>query len=195
MSDLILEIVEGKDAGRQIPLRGVISAGRADDAQLKLDDPEVSRQHLRVEPSGDGAVVADLGSTNGTFVNDQPIHARRVIRAGDRIRAGLTVLELRTAGQVRSQPSAARPIPQISAVGGDVLRPEPTDRLPSSKALPPFAPDGAAPQRERGPDQPDPGYAAVAALVDTRVKRQTNVAVFALLSAAGLAVLIFFGVR
>ena len=74
-----------------------------------------------------------------------------------------------------------------------MLRPVARDRLPSQE-LPSFAPPGAAPPAA-GPDQADPGYAAVAALVDSRVKRQTNVAVFALLSAAGLAVLIFFGVR
>jgi DNA segregation ATPase FtsK/SpoIIIE, S-DNA-T family len=194
MTELVLEIVEGDGAGRQIALSGPIDAGRTADAQVTLDDPEVSRRHMRIEPSGDGAIVADLGSTNGTFVNEQPIHARRTIRPGDRVRAGLTVFELRTAGQVRAQPSAVGRVPQITALDEDVLRPEPRERLPSPEAPPPFAPQGA-PSSERGPDGAQAGYAAVAALVDSQVKRRTNVAAFAVLSAAGLAVLIFFGVR
>jgi hypothetical protein len=194
MSELILEIVEGSGAGTQIALTGPVEVGRGTDVQLTLDDLEASRHHLRIEPSGPVATVADLGSTNGTFVNDQPVYTSRQVQPGDRIRAGLTVLELRTAGQVRAQPSAARPIPHIATIGDDVLRPEPRERLPSQE-LPSFAPAEAAPPPSAGPDQADPGYAAVAALVDSRVKRQTTVAVFALLSAAGLAVLIFFGVR
>ena len=63
------------------------------------------------------------------------------------------------------------------------------------RSCPRSRPAEASPPPAAGPDQGDPGYAAVAALVDSRVKRQTNVAVFALLSASALAVLIFFGVR
>jgi pSer/pThr/pTyr-binding forkhead associated (FHA) protein len=195
MGGLILEIVEGAGAGTQVALAGPVQVGRSSDAQITLDDLEASRQHLRVEPAGSAtAVVMDLSSTNGTFVNDQPIYGRRQVQPGDRIRAGMTVIELRTTEQVRAQPSAAIPVPSMATVGGDMLRPVPRDQLPSQE-LPSFAPPGAAPPPAAGPDQGDPGYAAVAALVDSRVKRQTNVAVFALLSAAGLAVLIFFGVR
>jgi pSer/pThr/pTyr-binding forkhead associated (FHA) protein len=194
MGGLILEIVEGAGAGTQVALGGPVEVGRSAEAQITLDDLEASRHHLRVEPAGDAAaVVSDLSSTNGTFVNDQPIYGRRQVQPGDRIRAGMTVLELRSAEQVRAQPSAVIPVPSMATVGGDMLRPVARDRLPSQE-LPSFAPPGAAPPAA-GPDQADPGYAAVAALVDSRVKRQTNVAVFALLSAAGLAVLIFFGVR
>ena len=194
MSELILEIVEGAGTGTQLALSGPVEIGRGADTELVLDDLEASRRHLRVEPADGTAVVTDLGSTNGTFVNDQPIYAAHRVHPGDRIRAGLTVLELRTTGQVRREPSAAIPIPAIATVSGDMLSPVPRDRLPSQE-LPSFAPAEAAAPTSGGPDQPDPGYAAVAALVDARVKRQTNVAVFAVLSAAGLAVLIFFGVR
>jgi pSer/pThr/pTyr-binding forkhead associated (FHA) protein len=194
MTELVLEIVEGAGAGRQIPLTGPIEAGRSSDAQIALDDPEVSRRHLRIVPSGDGAVVDDMGSTNGTFVNEQPIHSRRVISPGDRVRAGLTVFELRTTGQVRAQPSAVRPLPQITALDKEVLRPEPRERLPSPGAGVSSAPV-AAPSPHSGPDRAEPGYAAVAALVDAHVKRRTNIAAFGVLSAAGLAVLIFFGAR
>ena len=194
MGALILEIVEGAGAGTQLVVGGPVEVGRSTEAQITVDDLEASRRHLRVEPVGDAAVVTDLSSTNGTFVNEQPIYGRRELRPGDRIRAGMTVLELRSAEQVRESPSAAIPVPSMATVGGDLLRPVPRERLPSQE-LPSFAPAEASPPPAAGPDQGDPGYAAVAALVDSRVKRQTNVAVFALMSAAGLAVLIFFGVR
>lgn len=176
----MIEIIEGPSAGTQLPLSGAIEAGRSQDAGLVLDDNEASRHHARIEPSGDGALVTDLGSTNGTFVNEQPIHARRVLRAGDRVRMGLSVLELRTAGQVRAQPSAARPIPPFAPPQAGVLRPAP--------ARPAVAAANAD-------DPSSDAYGALERLVDVSVKRQTNLAVFAFLAASGLAVLIFFGVR
>jgi len=188
MSDLVLEVIEGPLAGRQLPLTVPFEAGRSSDAGLTLDDTQVSRHHARFEPSGDGAVVSDLGSTNGTYVNEQPIYTARALRPGDRVRVGLSVLELRTAGDVRAQPSAVRPTPPFAPVGDGVLQPVP------SAALPPTSEAGSVAFTE---DEPQPGdaYLALARLVDARVKRQTSVAVIAMISAAGLAVLIFFGVR
>ena len=193
MTEFVIEIVEGPESGRQVELTGPLQLGRDADAGLNLDDPQISRQHARIEPSGDGAVVADLGSTNGTFVNEQPVQGERFIRAGDRVRVGLSVLELRTAAQVQAQPSAVRPVPQVAAVSLDVLRPVDAALLPAAAAvssLPPFGSDAAAPSAEQ-----DPAYAALAALADTRVKRQTSIAVFAMLSLAALAVALFFGLR
>ena len=82
MGGLILEIVEGAGAGTQVALSGPIEVGRSTEAQITLDDLEASRRHLRVEPVGDGAVVTDLSSTNGSFVNDQPIYRPRELRPG-----------------------------------------------------------------------------------------------------------------
>jgi len=183
MSELLLEVVEGPQAGTQVPVTGQVEAGRSPEAVLTLDDDQASRHPARFDPSGAGVMVSDLGSTNGTYVNEQPIHAPRELRAGDRVRLGLTVLELRSPDQVKARPSAVSPVPPFAAPGQQVLAPASDDQLPARAApAPPNAPPGEA-------------YAALAALVDTRVKRQTAIAVFALLSAAGLAVLILFGVR
>ena len=46
--------------------------GRGEDCDIFVQDHSVSRRHARVEPVGDGYVATDLGSTNGTFVNDRP---------------------------------------------------------------------------------------------------------------------------
>src|SRR5215216_1147720 len=97
MPDYVLEIVEGAEAGRQIPLESVVEIGREPSLPLHLDDDaQASRRHARITVQGGQVVAEDLGSTNGTYVNDQPIHSPRDLRPGDRIRVGLTVIELRS---------------------------------------------------------------------------------------------------
>lgn len=203
MADLILEVVEGKGVGRQVPLRQAIDLGRELTLPLSLDDAQVSRRHVRVTPSGDSAVVEDLASTNGTYVNGQPIHGPHQLNPGDRMRCGLTVLELRTAQQVANQPSAARPVPHITALDPHVLQPVPDEKLPPRT---PATPDvasflvketepGFVPRDVIGDPEAQADYSALARLVDQRVKRQTNIAALAVLTLAVLAVLIFFGVR
>jgi pSer/pThr/pTyr-binding forkhead associated (FHA) protein len=205
MPELILEIVEGGDAGRQTQLADAIEIGRDESTNLALDDDQASRRHARVSAQGDLAVVEDLGSTNGTYVNGQPIEGPRVVRPGDRIRVGLTIIELRTAQEVQRQPSAVQPVPQMTRLSQGVLEPvaerelEPEPEPESALGPPSFAIEESAPgfvPAEVADDaQARSDYGAVARLVDSRVKRQTNIASFALLAAAGLAVLLVFGLK
>jgi FHA domain-containing protein len=68
--------------------------GRGTDCDLRLVDPGVSRHHAEIRIEGPEIVLVDLGSTNGTFVNGQPI--RRVTLAdGARISLGRTTLVFR----------------------------------------------------------------------------------------------------
>jgi pSer/pThr/pTyr-binding forkhead associated (FHA) protein len=205
MSELILEIVEGDEAGRQTPLDGSIEIGRDASTNLALDDEQASRRHARVSAQGDLAIVEDLGSTNGTYVNGQPIEGPRAVRPGDKIRVGLTVIELRTAQDVQRQPSAVQPVPQLTRISKDVLEPVPEAELqpepePEPIASPPsFAVEettpGFVPSEVADDPQARSDYGAVARLVDARVKRQTHIASVTLLAAAGLAVLIVFGLK
>ena len=208
--ELLLEVVEGEDAGKRVSLGRLLEIGRDPAVALMLDDDEVSRRHAEIEPRDDGATIRDLGSTNGTYVNDQPIGGPRRLHPGDRVRLGLTVLELRNREQVVRQPSVVAAGPQITQLGGDVLEPVPRDELTPVSAVSAGVPGflveesepafvaaevGAAGGDEGSPPGGSEGYGAVAKLIDTRVKRQTNVAAFAILALAGLAVLIFFGAR
>jgi FHA domain-containing protein len=203
MSELILEIVEGEAAGRQTALDGPIEIGRDASTNLALDDEQASRRHARVSAQGDLAIVEDLGSTNGTYVNGQPIEGPRAVRPGDKIRVGLTVIELRTAQDVQRQPSAVQPVPQLTRLSQEVLEPVPEAELepePEPATAPPsFAVEettpGFVPSEVADDAQARSDYGAVARLVDTRVKRQTHLASFTLLAAAGLAVLIVFGLK
>ncbi len=71
-----------------------ITIGRRDDCEVVITDPGVSRHHARIDRRGDGHVVVDLGSTNGTLVNDRPV-TEHELSDGDRITVGTTVLEFR----------------------------------------------------------------------------------------------------
>src|SRR3954467_7133902 len=223
MSDLILEIVEGSEAGRQLPLDSVVDIGREPSLPLHLDaDTQVSRRHARIALQGGQVVVEDLGSTNGTYVNDQPISSPRVLHPGDKVRIGLTVLELRTRQQVAARPSAVQVRPQLTAVGNDVLQYVPDNQLaPGPNISPqgpiqtaaPAAPQPAAQQAAPGgpgfkaletppgfvpPDvvgdpQAESDYGAIARWVGVKVKTQQKVAVFAMISAAAIAVIVYFG--
>ncbi len=93
MSDLILEIVEGSQAGRQLPLDSVVDIGREPSLPLHLEeDTQVSRRHARIAVQGGTVVVEDLGSTNGTFVSGAPLAGEHVLRTGDELRIGETEL-------------------------------------------------------------------------------------------------------
>jgi len=69
--------------------------GRDEGCEVRLEDTYASQQHARVFAKQDIWYVEDLGSTNGTFVNDQKLAAPALVQPGDRIRVGTTVLELR----------------------------------------------------------------------------------------------------
>ena len=85
---------------RPIPLvpGSVISLGRAPDNTAVFDDILVSRHHATIECSPGGEVaIRDLGSSNGTFVNDERVSDRKVLRGNDLIRVGGRMLTFVTA--------------------------------------------------------------------------------------------------
>ena len=65
--------------------------GRGVDADLRLNDPGVSRRHAELRFEGEAVILVDTGSTNGVRVNDVPV-TRRQLAPGDRIELGSTVL-------------------------------------------------------------------------------------------------------
>lgn len=207
--EYILEIIEGSSSGRQIPVSADLELGRDPSLEAALEDDQVSRRHARLTPSEGGVLIEDLGSLNGTYVNDQLVQGPQRLTEGDRVRVGLTVLQLRTPEQVTVQRSAVEPAPEITVLGRDVLEVVPEEELapvqPGTPRIPGFLAEESEPAfvepgvgssdsrgRAAGPgDDPQ----ALARLIDVRVKRRTNVAAFAFLAIAGLAVLIFFGAR
>jgi FHA domain len=80
---------------RSVRLAGGMVVGRAIECDLRLEDTYVSQQHARIFGKNGSWYVEDLGSTNGTFVNEQRLAAPAMLAPGDRIRVGTTVMELR----------------------------------------------------------------------------------------------------
>ncbi len=90
---LKLVIRSGTQAGREFPLdRPVIRIGRGSGSDILLQDSQASRQHAEISRQGDQFFIRDLGSMNGTFVNGERITGPRLLKAGDEIRIGETVL-------------------------------------------------------------------------------------------------------
>jgi hypothetical protein len=78
----------GLRAGAAYDLSHGALLGRGDDADIVLEDSFASSRHARVAPHGDVIVLEDLGSTNGTYLNDEPLRGPQPLHPGDRIRIG-----------------------------------------------------------------------------------------------------------
>jgi hypothetical protein len=72
-----------------------VRIGRSQDCTISVDDSYVSEQHARVYRTDDGWVVADMGSTNGTYLNRSKISAPVPVQPGDQLGIGKTVVEVR----------------------------------------------------------------------------------------------------
>src|ERR671910_266994 len=100
MGDYVLEIVEGPEAGRIIPLPGAVDIGRDASAGVVLQQDELlSRRHVRITPEADGARVEDLGSRNGTFVDGDQIFSPAHLAVDGQLLVGVSVLQLRLASE------------------------------------------------------------------------------------------------
>jgi Protein of unknown function (DUF3662)/FHA domain len=90
-----LTLLEDGRPGRSYRLgRSPVTIGRLPENDIVVSDPGASREHARIRFDGERFVLNDLGSTNGTLVNDDPT-PERPLEDGDRITIGSTVLEFR----------------------------------------------------------------------------------------------------
>src|SRR5204862_6501286 len=91
-SELLIQCPDGQM--KTIPLTGErLAVGRSSVAELCFpEDAGLSRQHFAFESQGEDWTVQDLGSKNGTFVNNIPLKARLILKPGDRITAGHLVI-------------------------------------------------------------------------------------------------------
>ena len=96
---------------RTVKLSASMTVGRAPECELRMDDTYASQQHARLFAKNDSWFVEDLGSTNGTFVNDQKLAAPAMLSPATRVRVGQTVLELRR--RVRIEVGSATDIGRV----------------------------------------------------------------------------------
>ncbi len=74
--------------------------GRATSNDVVVSDPRVSGHHASIVRDGDVLILRDVGSSNGTYLNDQPIQGSARLRGGDHIRVGHTVLTIQSEGGI-----------------------------------------------------------------------------------------------
>jgi pSer/pThr/pTyr-binding forkhead associated (FHA) protein len=85
---LVVERAPGHDSGMIYDLDGELVLGRGDRAAIRLEDPFASSKHARIYEQGNIFVVEDLGSTNGTYLNEELLETPRPLHPGDRLRIG-----------------------------------------------------------------------------------------------------------
>jgi signal transduction histidine kinase len=113
-----LIITRGADEGKQFELADAqVEIGRDPANQIRLNDTEVSRRHARLEQAEGGYALRDVGSANGTFVNNQKVTQPAPLQAGDRIQVGQTHLVYST-GRADGQLPATDLAAQISLITG-----------------------------------------------------------------------------
>ena len=116
MVELIVR--SGKQDGKKIIVRDdeEIVFGRDETCKIRLGSSDVSRRHAALKATPEGVFVRDLGSRNGTFVNDQLIAAEVEMSPGDMLRIGPILLELGGAPGDKKTKAARRPsnVPTIS---------------------------------------------------------------------------------
>jgi hypothetical protein len=93
-----------------------LTIGRAPDNGLVVRDGRASRHHARIDGRRGSLVLSDLGSTNGSFVNDRPIESV-ALGAGDRIRIGTTAFVVEALGDELAQDESPAASPGFQANG------------------------------------------------------------------------------
>jgi pSer/pThr/pTyr-binding forkhead associated (FHA) protein len=138
--------------------KDIITLGRDITNDIVINDPEVSRHHMRLTRGAGGYTLEDLGSTNGTFVNGQRLTGAKPLNNGDMIGLGETV----TLGyeMIRERPAGAPSEEPVTAPSPAAPRPLTTPPPPVPQQPPYSYSQQPAPSYSPPPPQapPGPGY-------------------------------------
>lgn len=129
MAFITFRVIDGPDRGKVFgDLTAPVTIGREDGNTIELNDERVSRFHLKVFDESGKAVLADLGSTNGTQVNGEPVHLW-VLRPGDLVTVGKSLMLYGTKAEIarRLRDIRSTSVPKDGSVMG--LIPEESDTL------------------------------------------------------------------
>ena len=95
-----LVVIYGQDLGKKYNLDvATCIIGRSSKSDIQIDQESVSRNHCKLLNTGKSLLIRDLGSTNGTYVNDGPV-GEHVLRDGDLIKVGRTIFKFLTGGNI-----------------------------------------------------------------------------------------------
>ncbi|PID38455.1 MAG: GGDEF domain-containing protein [Deltaproteobacteria bacterium] len=93
-------VIYGQDLGKKYNLDSAsIIVGRSSKSDIQIDQESVSRNHCKLLNTGKTIILRDLGSTNGTYVNDEPVD-EYVLRDGNLIKIGRTIFKFLTGGNI-----------------------------------------------------------------------------------------------
>ena len=97
-----LVVIYGAELGKKYNLNSTsLVIGRSSKCDIQIDQESISRNHSKIVNTGKSILVRDLGSTNGTYVNDEPID-EYVLRDGDLIKIGRTIFKFLTGGNIEN---------------------------------------------------------------------------------------------
>lgn len=103
MTLISFQVIDGVDKGRIfVDLELPVTIGREEGNAIRLNDDRVSRFHAKIQEDRKEFVLTDLDSTNGTRVNGETV-SLRILRKGDRINVGRSVLLYGTKAQIAEQ--------------------------------------------------------------------------------------------
>jgi hypothetical protein len=85
---LVVERAPGHTPGMEYEVGEGAVMGRGDQAEIRLEDPFASSSHARLSRQGPVVVLEDLGSTNGTYLNEELVSGPQPLHRGDRVRIG-----------------------------------------------------------------------------------------------------------
>jgi len=85
---LVVERAPGHTPGMEYEIGEGAVMGRGDQAEIRLEDPFASSRHARLTRQGGIVVLEDLGSTNGTYLNEELLTGPQPLHPGDRVRIG-----------------------------------------------------------------------------------------------------------
>jgi predicted component of type VI protein secretion system len=120
-----IKVISGATAGEERELEDDLVIGR-ENADLLLPDSEVSRRHAVVRPAGGGVEIEDLGSRNGTFVDERRLASPTTLMASATLRIGETRLAVEIAEPDVTAMRAVVAEPDVTAKRDVVAQPEVT---------------------------------------------------------------------
>lgn len=120
----VMRGVSGPTFGKTFGVTGTLTLGRSAECDISIPSDEISRHHAKLQLVADGVMVEDLGSANGSFVNNQRVHGSALMRHGDELRLDTVrfmlmspAAEAASAAQRPAEPSTPPAAPAKSGKG------------------------------------------------------------------------------
>ena len=95
-------VIYGSELGKKYNLNSAsLVIGRSSKCDIQIDQESISRNHSKIVNTSKSILIRDLGSTNGTYVNDEPVD-EYVLRDGDLIKIGRTIFKFLSGGNIEN---------------------------------------------------------------------------------------------